>query len=93
MPESWGFTCPVHTPDGAPCGLLNHITLSCAPVGRDDDEMAPKIPQFKTLLTSLGMHAQQTDYNLVYPINYLPIMLDGILMGYVDPKLAPHMVS
>jgi DNA-directed RNA polymerase I subunit RPA2 len=26
LPESWGFLCPVHTPDGGPCGLLNHIT-------------------------------------------------------------------
>ncbi len=25
LPESWGFLCPVHTPDGAPCGLLNHM--------------------------------------------------------------------
>lgn len=24
-PESWGFLCPVHTPDGAPCGLLLHL--------------------------------------------------------------------
>lgn len=24
-PEAWGFICPVHTPDGAPCGLLNHV--------------------------------------------------------------------
>jgi DNA-directed RNA polymerase I subunit RPA2 len=22
LPESWGFVCPVHTPDGGPCGLL-----------------------------------------------------------------------
>lgn len=21
LPESWGFMCPVHTPDGAPCGV------------------------------------------------------------------------
>jgi len=28
-PESWGFLCPVHTPDGAPCGLLNHFTAAC----------------------------------------------------------------
>lgn len=27
-PEAWGFICPVHTPDGAPCGLLNHVTAS-----------------------------------------------------------------
>lgn len=25
LPESWGFLCPVHTPDGSPCGLLNHL--------------------------------------------------------------------
>ncbi|KAI4290994.1 DNA-directed RNA polymerase I subunit RPA2 [Pancytospora philotis] len=28
-PESWGFLCPVHTPDGAPCGLLLHLTKNC----------------------------------------------------------------
>lgn len=29
LPESWGFLCPVHTPDGSPCGLLNHFTADC----------------------------------------------------------------
>ena len=29
LPESWGFLCPVHTPDGSPCGLLNHLARSC----------------------------------------------------------------
>lgn len=29
LPEAWGFICPVHTPDGAPCGLLNHLSESC----------------------------------------------------------------
>lgn len=32
LPEGWGFLCPVHTPDGAPCGLLNHISISCCPL-------------------------------------------------------------
>jgi DNA-directed RNA polymerase I subunit RPA2 len=32
LPESWGFLCPVHTPDGAPCGLLSHLTAACAVV-------------------------------------------------------------
>ena len=26
LPNSWGFLCPVHTPDGSPCGLLSHLT-------------------------------------------------------------------
>ena len=29
LPESWGFLCPVHTPDGSPCGLLTHMTSAC----------------------------------------------------------------
>ncbi|KAJ1554770.1 hypothetical protein HK096_001765, partial [Nowakowskiella sp. JEL0078] len=29
LPEAWGFLCPVHTPDGSPCGLLNHLSHSC----------------------------------------------------------------
>lgn len=29
LPESWGFLCPVHTPDGSPCGLLNHLAHAC----------------------------------------------------------------
>lgn len=29
LPESWGFLCPVHTPDGEPCGLMNHMTVTC----------------------------------------------------------------
>lgn len=29
LPESWGFMCPVHTPDGSPCGLLNHLSHTC----------------------------------------------------------------
>lgn len=29
LPDAWGFICPVHTPDGTPCGLLNHLTKDC----------------------------------------------------------------
>ena len=27
LPDAWGFVCPVHTPDGSPCGLLNHFSM------------------------------------------------------------------
>ena len=37
LPESWGFLCPVHTPDGGPCGLLNHLaapsSVTAVPAG------------------------------------------------------------
>ncbi len=32
LPESWGFMCPVHTPDGGPCGLLNHLAINSLPL-------------------------------------------------------------
>ena len=32
LPETWGFLCPVHTPDGSPCGLLTHLAGQCRPV-------------------------------------------------------------
>lgn len=35
--ETWGFLCPVHTPDGAPCGLLLHLTQSAGPVALPPD--------------------------------------------------------
>lgn len=36
LPENWGFICPVHTPDGGPCGLLNHISKSCDIITRPE---------------------------------------------------------
>lgn len=33
LPDAWGFICPVHTPDGSPCGLLNHLTKECQVTG------------------------------------------------------------
>lgn len=40
LPENWGFLCPVHTPDGGPCGLLNHLaapaTVVAHPLSEDD---------------------------------------------------------
>ena len=49
--------------------------------------------KFKKLLCSLGMNPLGTDFGLIYPDKYLPVMLDGKLMGYVDPKLAPYLVK
>lgn len=49
-PDAWGFICPVHTPDGAPCGILNHLTHKCL-VTPEHIDIQPTIQ----LLGSLGM--------------------------------------
>lgn len=41
LPESWGFLCPVHTPDGSPCGLLNHLATMCRVVCGGDRKKVP----------------------------------------------------
>lgn len=34
-----------------------------------------------------------SDFGLIYPSKFLPVMLDGKLMGYVDPKLVNQFVK
>jgi len=46
------------------------------------------LTKFKQLLASFGMHPVQTDFNLIYPQSFLPVVLDGILLGYINPKEA-----
>ena len=78
LPEAWGFLCPVHTPDGAPCGLLNHISLACVPL---PDEAKIDIKKFSILLTKLGMSVLDSGL-------HIPISLDGQVLGSIDPKIA-----
>uniref|UniRef100_A0A1I7ZCR6 DNA-directed RNA polymerase subunit beta n=1 Tax=Steinernema glaseri TaxID=37863 RepID=A0A1I7ZCR6_9BILA len=88
-PEAWGFICPVHTPDGAPCGLLNHVTASCRVL--TNYQNTSKIPE---LLGELGMfsHAKCSlmkaasgDKDGVYPV-----LMDGQFLGYVPRKKAAY---
>nr|WCZ58694.1 DNA-directed RNA polymerase I subunit RPA2 [Seculamonas ecuadoriensis] len=54
VPDAWGFFCPVHTPDGAPCGLLNHLAAPCEIVST-----APSVTVVAHLISTLillGMH-------------------------------------
>lgn len=41
LPESWGFLCPVHTPDGSPCGLLNHLSREAVLLAYPTSERLP----------------------------------------------------
>ena len=86
LPEAWGYICPVHTPDGHPCGLLQHITMTCAPVATEIQEINQTA--VKKLLASLGMQAIQSDFNLTYQQSFLPVVLDGCPLGVIDPELA-----
>ena len=52
---SWGFICPVNTPDGPPCGLMNHLAHTVK-----INLKAYKIDKLVQLLPSLGMKTLTT---------------------------------
>ena len=79
MPESWGFLCPVHTPDGAPCGLLNHLAHQCViPTQRVDTRNMEKT------LSNLGLEPVSS----MSEEDSLAVQLDGRILGYCPAKRA-----
>ncbi|XP_062852272.1 DNA-directed RNA polymerase I subunit RPA2 [Trichomycterus rosablanca] len=87
LPESWGFLCPVHTPDGTPCGLMNHLTAHC-------EIVAPVQPTttLPALLCSLGVTPVDGTPGQSYTSCY-PVILDGAMIGWVEKDLAPSVVE
>ncbi|PNW80548.1 hypothetical protein CHLRE_07g322176v5 [Chlamydomonas reinhardtii] len=83
LPESWGFMCPVHTPDGAPCGLLNHFTAACSIVtqGSSNEELTSL--GIMQVLTALGMSPAAPALSPPPPPDYLCVQLDGRVVGHV----------
>uniref|UniRef100_A0A6A7FXU3 DNA-directed RNA polymerase subunit beta n=1 Tax=Hirondellea gigas TaxID=1518452 RepID=A0A6A7FXU3_9CRUS len=79
LPESWGFLCPVHTPDGTPCGLLNHLTSTCRVIC-DPEEFG--WDQFITVLVELGLNLVTT-WMIKTSITDIPVLLNGIFIGRV----------
>jgi DNA-directed RNA polymerase I subunit RPA2 len=74
LPESWGFLCPVHTPDGAPCGLLNHLAHKCSiATGPSNVDQVPEV------LRSLGVGTPDA---LSAGPTMCCVQLDGRIIGF-----------
>jgi DNA-directed RNA polymerase I subunit RPA2 len=87
LPEAWGFLCPVHTPDGAPCGLLNHLAHTC--------EVVTYVPDVSTLpktIVDLGVvrvgNAGATEGETL-----LTIQLDGQVLGQCSASTAERVAK
>ena len=91
-PEAWGFLCPVHTPDGAPCGLLNHLAAGCRVVGgRAGDRGVGASAAAEALLAGSGVLplAPGTGAASCPPApGYLEVFVDGRLVGCVPAARA-----
>ena len=79
LPESWGFMCPVHTPDGSPCGLLNHLAHKCKVLTHDVDATA--IPKLVVNLGVVSSGSSSTRESVC-------VQLDGKILGWCTPKQA-----
>eukprot|EP00794_Sanderia_malayensis_P003438 gene3438-3933_t len=77
LPEAWGFLCPVHTPDGAPCGLLNHLTANCQVVNT-----LIQSSHLSKLLISLGMIPNDMPIAGKFSESFV-VLLDGKVLGRV----------
>ncbi len=68
LPDSWGFMCPVHTPDGSPCGLLTHLAAACRVVSSPPPsphllrtrlaQVPPQSPCRRLSIPSSGRHRE-----------------------------------
>lgn len=91
LPDAWGFICPVHTPDGAPCGLLNHLTLNTTVTDIPNPELLNNIPK---ILNELGMVPVSSTSNLKLDFKkYYNTQLDGRIIGYVSKDIAGRIVN
>ncbi|XP_040034006.2 DNA-directed RNA polymerase I subunit RPA2 [Gasterosteus aculeatus] len=87
LPESWGFLCPVHTPDGEPCGLMNHMTAICEIV-----TASMATTTLTALLCSLGVTPVDGTPGQAFSECY-PVVLNGEVVGWVETELAQGVVD
>ncbi|CAB3379485.1 Hypothetical predicted protein [Cloeon dipterum] len=85
LPDAWGFICPVHTPDGTPCGLLNHLSKYCRISTRPEE-----INELPEILSSLGLDA--IERRPVANKHYF-VHVDGRVAGVVKREKAAKMVN
>eukprot|EP00559_Dactyliosolen_fragilissimus_P003415 CAMPEP_0184857366 /NCGR_PEP_ID=MMETSP0580-20130426/2536_1 /TAXON_ID=1118495 /ORGANISM="Dactyliosolen fragilissimus" /LENGTH=1332 /DNA_ID=CAMNT_0027352931 /DNA_START=45 /DNA_END=4043 /DNA_ORIENTATION=- len=92
LPDQWGFLCPVHTPDGGPCGLLSHLSLKCLPMTHPAPLIGGNMKDLDELLISMGISPAGTggpkgDGKIAMSHQHLTISLDGRVLGGASPKL------
>ncbi|KAF9478398.1 DNA-directed RNA polymerase I polypeptide 2 [Pholiota conissans] len=85
LPEAWGFLCPVHTPDGSPCGLLNHLSRTCRIV--TSPLSVSHIPAL------LAAHGMTQPFAAVDGRKNLCVQLDGRVIGWARPEVAAQLAT
>ncbi|PIA60123.1 hypothetical protein AQUCO_00400784v1 [Aquilegia coerulea] len=97
LPEAWGFLCPVHTPDGEPCGLLNHMSSTCRITSYFDSK--GNIKNFDNIRSSIlnvligiGMTPSLPKLVRAGPPEVLCVLLDGCVIGSISSTIVEKAV-
>lgn len=88
LPDSWGFMCPVHTPDGAPCGLLNHMAAPARVVDGSWNGLS-KVAALAALLETMGMTAAR--HTPSRDAGRVTVLIDGAVVGSIAEALVPSL--
>ncbi|GFU14119.1 DNA-directed RNA polymerase I subunit RPA2 [Nephila pilipes] len=86
LPEAWGFLCPVHTPDGIPCGLLNHMALECRVVNTEVSK-----DHLFNIFCNYGMIP--LDDPISVKSDFYIVLFDGKVAGRVLERMALKFVT
>lgn len=82
-----GFICPVHTPDGVPCGLLNHLTKDCQVTDAPEQALLKNLPSVLYELGVLPLGTIKKNYNCY------DVLLDGKVIGFTPFQNATDIVK
>ncbi len=85
LPEAWGFLCPVHTPDGGPCGLLNHLSHSCEILTHP----CP-VPNSHVLTSLAAVGLRLIDASPAMPHDYITVLLNGMWWLATNRRSTPN---
>jgi len=98
LPDQWGFLCPVHTPDGAPCGLLSHLALKCSVLSYPlDSERYDTVDLIKLLVSlgvsPLGAGGEDDKGQSSSRYIYFSVCIDGKVIGGASARLCRNIVA
>ncbi|KAJ0044583.1 hypothetical protein Pint_05605 [Pistacia integerrima] len=98
LPESCGFLCPVRTPDGEPCGLLNHMTSTCRVTSYYDSQgnvrdFSKIRSSILSVLIGVGMMPSLPKLVKAGPPAALSILLDGRVVGAIPSSEVEKVVA
>lgn len=98
LPDQWGFLCPVHTPDGGPCGLLSHLALKAVAMSYPAPLSGDGLVDLDDLLISLGVAPVGAggcsgDGRATSTHTHLPVLVDGRVIGGAGPSACKYIAA